>query len=266
MAIGSKFTGFTALSATTAVLLGAAALELPDGARNIVAMIPVVSSPAGNTANEPVAAEAYLESDDCKIVPYHVLAQPIGASLLKSCAQVQGAIKDVLYPVNCPVKGGESIKCYGKGLFDHTIEPYMGVLLIYSSEPPSKPQVFGKIGTYTNTGTAAGRAVGTAFSVVGGRKLIEVTGYAVGTTVAALKGIVGHIDFNCEGFSPSWDIHLPINPASGQVDTNIQECVAGVSRLQVDILMKDKCTINQGFTLGVALTTTGNWICGVLYN
>lgn len=266
MAIGSKFTGYTALSATTAVLLGGAALELPDGARNIVAMVPFLTSPAGNTAAEPVAAEAYLESDDVKVVPFHVLPNPIGSSLLKSVAQVQGDSLKNMYPVNCPVKGGESIKCYGKGLFDHTIEPYMAVLLVYSDQPPSKPQCYAKIGTYTDTGTSAARVTGSNISVVGGRRLKEIFGMAVGTTVAALKGIAGHIDLQSEGFTPAWTLHLPINPASGQVDTNIQEAVAAVARLPVDVTMKDKCVINDGFTLAVALTTTGDWIAGVLYN
>lgn len=266
MAIGTQFSGYTALDSTTAVLLGAAAIELPDGAKSIVAMMPFLTSPAGNTANEPVAAEAYLESDDVKIVPYHVLAQPIGASLLKSTTQTQGAAKGVLYPVNCPVKGGESIKCYGKGLFDHTIEPYMGVLLIYSDQPPKKPQVFCKIGTFTNTGTAAATVAGSNITVVGGRKLIEVAGMAVGTTVAALKGLAGHIILSCEGFTPAWKLHVPINPASGQVDTDIQEAIAGVQRIPVNITMKDKCVVEDSFHLAVALTTTGNWIAQVMYN
>jgi len=182
MAIGAKFTGYTAISATTATLLGGAALELPDGARNILAMVPFVTSPAGNTAAESVAAEAYLESDDVKVVPYHVLAQPIGSSLLLSVAQLQGAWKDVMYPVNCPVKGGEQINCYGKGLFDHTIEPYMAVLIIYSDTPPSKPQCYAKLGTLTGTGTSAARTTGSNITVVGGRRLKEVFGFAYGTT------------------------------------------------------------------------------------
>lgn len=267
MAIGSKFSGYTALSSTTAVLLGGAAVELPDGAREIVAMIPYLTSPAGNTASEPVAAEAYLESDDVKVVPFHVLAQPIGSSLLKSTTQVQGeTTKGALYEVHAPVKGGESISCYGKGLFNHTIEPYMGVLIVYSNMPMGKPQLFSKIGTFTNTGTAAGRVTGSNITIVGSSRLREIFGMAVGTTVAALKGVAGHIDLQSEGFSPAWTLHLPINPASGQVDTNIQEAIGGVSRLKVDIAMKDKCTVADGFTLAVALTTTGNWIAGVMYN
>ena len=267
MAIGTKFTGYTALSSTTPQLLGGAIQELPDGARQLVGVIPFLTSPAGNTANEPVAAEMYLTSDDIKsLVPYHVLAQPIGSSLLKSSAQPQGSMKEVIYPVYAPLKGGEGISVYGAGLYNHTIEPYMGCLLIYSDQFPTKGQCFAKIGVFTNTSTAAARVAGTAISVVGGKMLKEVFGFAVGTTVAALKGLAGHIDFNSEGFIPAWDVHLPINPASGQVDTNIVECIAGVARLKVERQMKDKTTINVGFTLAVALTTTGNFIYGVLYN
>jgi hypothetical protein len=264
MPIATKFTGYTAISGVVATLLGGAALELPDGARQIVGIVPYVTSPAGNTAAEPVAVELYVESDDLKVTPYHILPSPIGSSLLKSVAQVQG--KSQFYGMYCPVKGGESLRIYAKGLFDHTIEPYCGALVIYSDEAPAKPQRYSKISTYTNTGTGAARVSGGTISIVGGKRLVEVGGFAVGTTVAALKGLAGHLDFNSEGFTPSWDLHLPIEPASGQVDTNIQECIAGVARREVNIAMADKSTINVGFTLAVALTTTGNFVAQVTYN
>lgn len=264
MPIATKFTGYTALDSTTAVLLGGAALELPDGARQILGIVPYLTSPAGNTAAEAVAAKIYIQSDDlAKVVPFEVLAQPIGSSLLKSVAQVQG--KSTFIPMYCPCKGGESIKIYGQGLFNHTIEPYAGVLIVYSDEAPTKPQQFSKVSTYTNTGTSAARVSGGTVSIVGGKRLVEVAGFAVGTTVAALKGLAGYFDFNSEGFDPSWDLHLPIEPASGQVDTNIQECIAGVARREVNLKMADKCTINIGFTLSVALTTTGNFVAQVTY-
>jgi hypothetical protein len=266
MAIGTKFSGFTALSGTTAVLLGGANVTLPDGAKQIVAMIPVLTSPAGNTANEPIVAESYLESDDVKVVPYHVLAQPIGSSLLKAVAAVQGSIKDVIYPLHVPVAGGERIACYGKGLFDHTIEPYMGVLLIYSDQSPTEKQCYSTLSAFTNTGTAAARVTAAVVTIVGGARLREIFGFAVGTTVAALKGIASHIDISSEGFTPAWTLHLPVNPISGQVDTNIQEACAGVSRIKVDAKLDDKCQVNIGHTLAVALTTTGNFIAGLLWN
>ncbi len=180
MAIGTKFTGYTALSSTDPQLLGGAALEVPDGAKSLLAAIPFCTSPAGDTANEPVVGAAYLNSEDIKgIQPFYMLAQPIGSALLKSSAQPQGDSYANVYPINCSLSGGESIKCYGYGLFNHTIEPYMSVLLIYSDQPASGLQYFSKIGTFTNTGTAAARVSGGTISIVGGKKLRRIFGLAV---------------------------------------------------------------------------------------
>lgn len=265
MHITSKFTGFTSIGTGTAeTLLGGAALELPDGAKEIIGIVPYLSSPAGNTAAEAIQADFFVTSEDLKgVVPFHVPANPIGSSLLKSVAQVQG--KSQFYPWHVPVNGGESIKVYAVALQAHTIAPYAGATIIYSDERTGLPQVFSKVSTLTGTGTAAARVSGGQVTIVGGTKLVKVAGYAFGTTVAALKGLAGHFDFNSEGISPSWDIHLVVEPISGQVDTNIQECIAAVAAREVNFDMKDKCTINIGFTLAAALTTQGKFVAYFFY-
>lgn len=263
--IATKFTGLTSIGTSTAdTLLGGAAVELPDGAREIIGIITYLTSPEGNTAAEGVNADISITSDDLKIVPFHCPANPIGSSLLKSVAQVQG--KSQFYPIHCPCKGGESLKIYGTALQAHTIAPYAGALIVYTDEPTGKPQVYSKASTITGTGISAARVSGSTVSIVGGRRLIEIAGYAFGTTVAALKGLAGHFDFQSEGFTPAWQLDLPIEPASGQVDTNIQECIAGVARKEVGIDMKDKSTINIGFTLAVALTTQGKFVAYFFWN
>jgi len=264
--LATKFTGYTSIgTSTTDTLLGGAALELPDGAKEIVGIIPYLTSPVGNTAAEAVNADFFITSEDVpKIVPFHCPANPIGSSLLKSVAQVQG--KSEFYPIHCPVNGGETIKIYAVALQAHTIAPYAGALIIYSDTPQGKPQVFSKAGTLTGTGTAAARVSCGTISIVGARRLIEVAGYAFGTTVAALKGLAGHFDIQSEGLTPSWQIDLPIEPASGQVDTNIQECIAGVARKEVGLDLKDKSTLNVGFTLAVALTTQGKAVAYAFWN
>lgn len=264
MHIGTKFTGYTALSSTTEQLLGGAALELPDGVREIIGIVPYITSPAGCTANEPVTGYVNVTSDDVKTVPYQVLASPIGSSLLKSSAQPQG--QSPFYPMNVPVNGGESLKIYGNGLFNHTIEPYMAVLVIYSDQRSGKAQVYSKLSTFTNTGTAATTVSGGTISIVGGKQIIEIGGFAVGTTVAALKGLCGHLIFTSDNFTPAWVQHLPVEPASGQVDTNIVECIAGVARKKILVDITPKITIAIGFSLAVALTTTGNFIAQIMFN
>lgn len=265
--IGSKFTGYTALSSTTAQTLGGADLGLPDGAKCILGVIPYLTSPAGNTAGEPVAGKVTITSTDITrgINPVQILAPPIGSSLLKGVAQPQGHPNAHFYPINCPVNGGEDLTIQGTGLFDHTIEPYMGCEVIYSDVPPHKAQRYYKLGTFTNTGTSAATVSGSNISVTNGAKLVEIFGYAVGTTVAALKGLSGYFLIRSEGFTPAWDLYLPICPASGLVDTNIVEAIAGVARRKVQIDMDAKCTIQDQFHLSVALTTTGNFLAGVGY-
>ncbi len=262
-----KYSGTTVLSSTDAQKLGGADKDLPDGAICLLEMILVLSSPEGNTANEPVVAEAYLESDDFKVNPFHVLAQPIGSSLLKPISQVQGDLRLVRYPENARLGegGGGKIKCYGKGLFNHTIEPYMGIALRIANYMKN-PQYYGKIGTFTNTGTAVGEAKGSGIEINGGKRLRELSSIVVGTTVAALKGLIGHFRITSDGFTPSWEIEMPINCASGVVDTDIHEAIAGVLRLPQNLGMSSKLTIRDNFNLAVALTTTGNFVVGALYN
>lgn len=263
--ISSKFTGYTALSGTTAQTLGGADLELPDGAKCILGVVPYITSPAGNTAGEPVAGKVTITSSDVRINPVQILAPPIGSSLLKGVTQPQGAANAHFYPINCPVKGGEDLTIEGTGLFNHTIEPYMGCEVVYSDVPPHKAQRFYKLGTFTNTGTNAATVTGSGISITNGLSLVEVFGYAVGTTVAALKGLSGYFLISSEGFTPAWKIYLPINPASGQVDTNIQEAIAAVARRKVQIDLDAKLTVQDDFHLSVGLTTTGNFIAGVGY-
>lgn len=275
MAIGRKVVGPTALSSTTAQLVGGAALTLPEAAKCILGIKIACSSPAGNTAGEPIAAKVYLESQDFPFIgPFEVLAQPIGSTLLKSISQIQGP--NIEYPINCRAQGdkkigGSRLKVYAAGLFNHTIEPYVAVEVIFADFIPRDkrgrplPQYFSQLGTFTNTGTAAGEASGGTITIVGGRRIKEVFGYAVGTTVAALKGIMGKFRLNSSGILDFGDIEFLINPASGQVDTDIMESVAAVARSKVDIRIKSKLDITNFFNLGVALTTTGNFICGILY-
>lgn len=263
----SKFTGYTALSSTDAQTLGGAVLKLPDNAKSILAVVPYITSPAGATANEPIWGKVTITCDSAPINPLQVLPNPIGASLQGALAvsQPQGAANQVIFPVNCPVEGGEELTIQGTGLFNHTIEPYMGCEVIYADWRPNKAQRHYKLGTFTNTGTAAATAAGSTITVTNGKKLVEVFGGAVGTTVATLKGLCGYFLITSEGWTPSWKTYLPINPASGGVGTDLQEAVAALARRYVNKDLESKAIIADDFHLSVALTTTGNYLMGVGY-
>jgi len=272
--IWPKVIGPTVLSALTDVQLGGKSLKVPANAKTLLAIIPHLSSPAGNTAGEPIAAKFSFSSDDVSnIKPYTVLGSPIGSSLLKSVAQFKGY--SPVYPVNCPVKSGNSFDVYAKGLFDHTIEPYASATLLYADYAVG-PQYHAKVGTFTNTGASAGEAHDTTLlTITGGQLIKEVGSVVVGTTVAALKGILGKFRISSSGFGRKaagltgmGDIEWAIEGISGQVDTNIQECALLTrvgKKTPLDIPIEDPVDLDIYFNLGVALTTTGNFIAQVLY-
>jgi len=271
--VGLKHVGPTALSALTDVQIGGTTflLDFPSDAKTILAVMPTLTSPAGNTANEPLAASVSLSSTssgfnlgDCTF-----LCQPIGSSLLKAVAQIQGSGQDVVYPIFAPIPTGGKLKILARGLFDHTIEPYVGLTIWFCDQlldPAIYPQRHWILGTYTNTGTTAAEATdATKIGIVGGRRIVEVGGFAVGTTVAALKGLCTWARLTSPDLLTFGDIEFFLNPSSGQVDTNIQEANAGVTRLPCSVPIKSPANITDKMNLAVALTTTGNFVIQIGY-
>jgi len=263
----AKVIGPTALSSTTDVLLGGANLKAPALAKSILAVIPQIGSPAGPTTAEPIAAKLTLQSNDFFVQPYITLPQPIGASLAKSGIQPQWEAP--IYPVNCPIKGGSELMVYGTGLYNHTIEPYMAVTVIFA-DYVAGPQVHAKIGTFTNTGASAAEVKGSGIRLTGGKKIIEVNGFVVGTTVATLKGICSKMRLASSGLQGMGDLEWALEHVSGTIATDattasVQEC-AKLSRVRdLDVPITDPIDLDDYHNLIVALTTTGNWVIGILF-
>ncbi|MBS7252326.1 MAG: hypothetical protein KIH08_17320, partial [Candidatus Freyarchaeota archaeon] len=216
--IWTKTMGPTQLSGTTDVLVGGDELTLPSAAKSILAIIPHLSSPGGNTAGQAIIAQVSLDSDDFSVKPYEVLAQPIGSSLGKSGIQPQD--KAPIWPVNCPVPGGSELKIYAKGLHDHTIEPYVGVDVILG-DFVAAPRFYSKLGTLTDTGVAAAEVKGSGIRITGGRALKKAYGLVVGTTVAAQKGIMGKFRLSSSDFEGGMgDLEFQAEPISGVLVTD----------------------------------------------
>jgi len=275
----TKAWGANTLSALTDMQLGpgqaaaAADMDFPSDAKYIIAAMPVLTSPAGNTANEPVTAKFTLQSKstgmglgDCTF-----LAQPIGSSLLKAVCAMQGPCEDVIYPIFAPIPTGAKLKIYATGLFDHTIEPFAGIVLWLTDGDLSKlfpgrfPQRHYVVGTFTNSGVAAAEVTGSKLSFAGARRILEVGGFCVGTTVAALKGLMPKFRLTSSDLTVMQDIEGFLNPSSGQVDTNIQEANAGVTRFPISVPVKTPANLTDKLALQVAITTTGNFVLQVCY-
>lgn len=273
MAIWTKVLGPTALSSTSEVQLETKNMKLPADAKTILAIIPHCSSPAGQTAAQAVTASVILKSNDFNVTPYEVLCAPVGSTLGKSGFEPRD--KAPIYPVNCPVKGGSELGIYGKGLVDHTIEPYVAVTVIIADFVVG-PQFHAKIGTLTTMGAAtAGETKGSGIRITNGKKITEVVGYAIGTTVATLKGIMGKFRLSSSGFkNPQGqgmgDVEFAQEPIGGAISidattaTSIE--LALLTRLKdLDIPITDPVDIDDYYNLGVAVTTAGKFIVGLIY-
>ena len=263
-----KTVGPTTLATTTVTKISGANFKLPQAAKSILAIIPHCTPPAGLTANEAVMASVTLLSDSNPIVPFTVLCAPIGSSLAKSGVAPQDLAP--IYPVNCPVVGGSEISVWGTGLINHTIEPYVTVDLLLA-DYVAGPQRKAKIGTLTTMGAAtAGETKGSGIRLEGGHKIVEVNGYAVGTTVATLKGICGKFRLSSSGLKGMGDVEFAIENISGSLindatTPSMLETAHLTRRTDLDIPISDPIDIDDYFNLGVGVTTAGRFVVGTIF-
>jgi len=264
LVIGSDVIGSTSLgTGTTKTLLGGADMVLPEWAKSIVAVIPVVNIDVP-TVSESVIAKLILESDDFTVGPFEVLAAPasscLGATVAPSIAEPEK------YLVNCPVPGGAKLSVYGQALVANTAAPVMSCGVIVSSEPPTGPQRFAKMGTLTSTGTTASTDVpGTLYSFSKGRKIVELFGLVTPAVVAAADALQGYIRFSSSEFSRSTPAKMQFNPVPGGLSTIFSTKLDGVTRLPLCIpLDPGQKNIQDYLYLDLAPAAAGSFITGVI--
>jgi len=262
--IGSDVIGSTSLgTGVTKTLLGGKTLVLPEWARSIVAIIPVVNIDVP-TVSESVLAKCILESEDFTVGPYEVLAAPIGACLGATVAPFIATPER--YLVNCPVVGGSKLNVYGQALVANTAAPVMSCTVIVSSELPDGPQRFAKMGTLTSTGTTASTDVaGTEYSFSKGRTIVELFGAVVPDTIAAADALQGHFRFSSSEFERPTPAKVAINPVPGGLSTIFSSKLDGVTRQPVKIPVNaGQVNIQDYLYLDLAPAAAGNFVTGVI--
>ena len=248
---------------TDKTLLGGANLVLPDWAKSIVEVRPIVNIDVP-TVSESVIAKLILESDDFNIGPYEVLAAPLTSCLGATVAPF--VAKPEVYPVNCPVDGGQ-LKIYGQALVANTAAPIMSCSVVISSAPPKGPQHFAKMGTLTASGTTAGTEVaGTQYQFSKGSRITELFGSLVPDTVAAADALSGYIRYSSSEFSHVTPSKLELNPVPGGLSTIFSTKLDGVSRQKVSIpLNPGQTNIQDYLYMDVAPAAAGNVVTGVMF-
>lgn len=248
---------------TDKTLLGGANLVLPDWAKSIVEVRPIVNIDVP-TVSESVLAKLILESDDFNIGPYEVLAAPVSACLGATISPF--VAKPEVYPVNCAVDGGQ-LKIYGQALVANTAAPIMSCSVIISSAPPKGPQYFAKMGTLTASGTTASTEVaGTQYQFSKGSRITELFGVLVPDTIEAADAMNGYIRYSSSEFSHVTPSKLELNPVPGGLSTIFSSKLDGVSRQAVSIpLNPGQTNIQDYLYMDVAPHAAGNFVTGVMY-
>lgn len=262
--IGSDIVGGTSIgTGTTKTLLGGADLVLPEWARSIVAIIPIVNI-AVPTASESVIAKCILESDDFNVGPFEVLAAPLSACLGGTIAPF--VAKPERYIVNCAVPGGAKLSIYGQALVANTTAPIMNCTVIISSESPVGPQRFAKMGALTGTGTTASTDVaGAQYSFSKGLKIVELFGIIAPDTIQAADDISGHFRYSSSEFERVTPLKLPMNPVPGGLSTIFSSKVDGVSRLPVNVpIVAGQVNIQDYCYMDTAPIAAGSFVTGVI--
>lgn len=248
---------------TTKTLLGGANMTLPDWARSIVSVRPVVNIDVP-TVSESVVAKLILESDDFNVGPFEVLAAPLGACLGATVAPF--AAKPETYMVNCPVNGGQ-LKIYGQALVANTAAPTMSCAVTVSNQPPKGKQKYAKMGTLTSTGIVASTEIqGTSYNFTKSGRITELFGVVAPDTVEAADALSGYIRFQSTEYTHVTPAKLELTPSPGGLSTIFSSKIDGVSREPVSIPTNaGQVTMQDYLYMDLAPHAAGSFVSGVMF-
>lgn len=260
-------------STTKTQLNGGSNVTMPSWARSIVAFVPYATI-VTMTASETYDKKCIVESDDLTVEPYEMLLTPQPGGLgtthdVHSCTPEK-------FVANFPLEGGEDIKVYGQCLVGNTAAPEMGCTIVVSNLPAGLKnrgaagwlgrQRFGKVGTYTSTGTTSDtETAGTAFTIHGAERIIEVYGcVAHNTTWTASDPQVGFFRLSSSDFKVAAPLKYAVTPCPAGLGTIGTPSMDQDIRFPVSIPVNQSCTIQDYFTNEYTLAVAGKF-CSALF-
>lgn len=262
--IGSMWATMTSIGSTAAAktqLNGGSNLVMPSWARSIVAVSPYFGCSVYEQ-DKGTWAKIQFESDDCNIIPYEILTNPINPYEATSGVPHYG--KTEKYEMNCPLTGGEEIAIYGTLGTTATGPYYAGVNLIISDQSHGR-QRFGKVGTLTSSGTSAAEVAGTAYSIHGAERLVEVTGIVTSLAIAQDDAMMGNFRITSGDFKTAVPCSYGYQPFSAvEADTD-GAWIDGLKRYQVDIPTNKTCVLQDYCTFTIGPSTAGQFISAVMF-
>ena len=246
-------------------LNGANNVTMPIWARSLDTVHGWIGEGTVITAAQPSIVKFHLESTDATVMPYKWYPMVLPSVLLG--AQIYNPTTPPIeeYPVFCPLHGGEDFQLYGEAQVAPTAALYAGCALVVSDNKIDR-QRFAEVGTYTSTGTTASTDVpGTAYTLNGSERIVEVQAQVVNTTVVIAKPVQGRIKLSSGDFKTAVPLQFSFAPIGSVLGASAVPYNNGVLRYTVDVPTQISCTLQDNAYFETVNSTAGGFVTGVLF-
>jgi hypothetical protein len=187
-----KVLGPTITTGTSEIDLGGTGVRLASPCNGSLLAIKIEAARAGvptTVESDTIAVRLKSTSGQLAgIVPYEAFAQPVNAGIGAEIKPYQD--EAIWYPVNAPVKIGDSLQITAAELTTCTVHVYVGVTCLFA-DYIATPQYHSQIGTSTACGAAAQEyKMTTGIDIVGGKWIKKIFAMCTEVTPASGKGMI----------------------------------------------------------------------------
>jgi len=239
----------------------------PSESQNLIEFTPF-QCPTTTTTAESVLSETAIESQSVlDILPKRVINAPIQAGLGATYATMVPILNS--FECNTALQAGSNdiITGFGQAMVANTAAPLMGIEFHFSNAAPNMPQMYyDKPNDESSTGVAATTVSGNSLVINGGTMLKNLYAEVAQTTPVASKPLLGSMIFSSNNFDSSQGLEIACQPVAQGLGSTITTMQPKANiRKNVNMGMKNTCTINTSYNMANAVTTAGNFITGIGY-
>ena len=259
----------TAMSGVTEVQINSGnPLTAPDIANTLVEVVPYYSSSGAWTTVQPFLPSGRLQSDDIAVEPKR-WSMPAVDSFPALASWVNSpSLQSFAMNIDLSQSKSARINYFGTSQFDQTVEPLVGMTVMYDTNSPTMPeQFYQKPDNETASGTTINtRTAGDDITITGGREINYLSiQHSLEATLTASESMFGFSEFASSDFLTSMPYRVAIQPHNVGIGAVGDLALSGpthgldVYRLPIGngIPIAGRTVINTFFTNLATQTTNG---------
>jgi len=210
---------------------GGLPLTTPDKASQILEVIPYYSSTGAFTIDQSMMPFVRLQSDDVSIEPkkFSVPVTSLGSTGTPATVNLPAL---VAMPMNIDLTTSRQarINYFANDQIDPTVEPTLGVTVVYDTDPVTMPELFYQKpdNEFASSTTAGSRTTSTAaLTITGGREITTLILQVALQASTASEQLFGFMEFSSSDFLTSMPYRMAflgtnqgVGIAGGEATTN----------------------------------------------